>query len=116
MANSYQHTPKTEFALGLVQGSAEWLEFKLGKVGASRIADITAKLRSGGHGASYHSYMGELIAERLTGVSQDTYTNAAMLWGREHEAEARNAYRLERLCLVEQIGIVTHPTIENALA
>ena len=59
-----------EYALRLQQGSAEWSDFKIGKVGASKMADITAKLRNGAPGASRATYMGELIAERLTGVRQ----------------------------------------------
>ena len=34
----------------------------------------------------------ELIAERLTGVAAETYTNGAMQWGIEKEPDARAAY------------------------
>jgi len=101
-----------DYALGLEQGSAEWLAFKVGKVGASRIADITARLRSGAPGASRATYLGELISERLTGVTANGYSNAAMDWGKACEAQARARYAFENLCTVERVGIVVHPAPE----
>jgi len=107
---------EVEYALNLEQGSPEWLAFKCGKVSASRIADITARLRNGDPAASRLTYMGQLIAERLTGVPAETYSNAAMEWGRLWEPVARAAYQFERLCTVEQVGIVLHPEIPGSLA
>src|SRR5262245_43511454 len=103
------------YALGLEQGSAEWLDYKIGKVGASKIADVTAKLRSGGYGASRATYRGELIAERLTGVASESFKTPAMQWGTEHEAMARSAYQFRTMHLVERVGCVLHPEIEETL-
>jgi len=105
-----------EYAASLLQGSAEWLAFKLGKVGSSRIADITAKIRNGSSGASRATYQGELVAERLTGMPQNTYVNAAMQWGSDYEAEARALYQRRELCVIVQIGAALHHEIKNALA
>jgi putative phage-type endonuclease len=113
MVNSVE---EITYALNLVQGSEAWLAYKLGRVGASRIADITARLRNGSYGASRATYQGELIAERLTGVAQSTYVNSAMQWGTDNEPQARKAYRLKQFCLVEPVGIVLHQKIPNALA
>jgi putative phage-type endonuclease len=55
--------------------------------------------------------MAELIAERLTGVPGERFTNAAMQWGIDHEADARRAYAFYRDCEVEQVAFVNHPTI-----
>ena len=44
------------------QGSEEWLEARRGKVTASRIADLTAKTKSG-WGASRKNYEAQLIAD-----------------------------------------------------
>jgi len=52
----------------IVQGSPEWIAIRLGKVTASRVADVVARTKSG-WGASRANYMAELIAERLTGVA-----------------------------------------------
>jgi putative phage-type endonuclease len=58
--------------------------------------------------------MAALIAERLTGVPADSYTNAAMQWGTEKEPEARAVYEFMHGVTVEQIGFVDHPTIDMA--
>jgi putative phage-type endonuclease len=92
------------------QGSPEWLAQRVGRATASRISDIVARTKSG-YGASRDNYMGELIAERLTGVPAERFTNAAMAWGTEKEAEARAAYQFEIGALVELAGFVDHPTI-----
>ena len=61
----------------IIQGSAEWLAERSGKVTASRIADIIAKTKSG-PSTSRANYMAQLVAERLTGTVAESYTNAAM--------------------------------------
>ena len=94
----------------IVQGSPEWHALRLGKVTASRVADVVAKTKSG-WGASRANYMAELIAERLTGSVADRYTNAAMQWGNETEAEARAAYQFQTDAEVVEVGFVDHPTI-----
>lgn len=95
---------------GIVQGSPEWFTARLGKATASRIADLTARTKSG-WGASRANYAAELIAERLTGVVAPSYTNAAMQWGTQMEPEARAAYSFYADAEVEEIGFVQHPTI-----
>lgn len=95
----------------IVQGSPEWFAARLGKVTASRVADVVATLKSGGYGASRATYMGQLIAERLTGTPQETYTNGAMQWGIETEPEARDAYEFRCDAEVTQVGFIEHPTI-----
>lgn len=92
------------------QGTPEWMEARLGRVTASRVADVVAKTKSG-YSASRANYMGQLIAERLTGEPQDSYTNAAMAWGIEHEDAARIAYEFRTDAEVGLAGFVKHPTI-----
>ncbi len=98
----------------LIQGSEEWLQARCGKVTASRIADLMAKLRDGKPGASYHNYMAELIAERLTGSPKEHYTNAAMQWGTDHEPEARSAYEFFYDVEVVQVGFIDSPKLKMA--
>ena len=65
----------------LIQGTPEWLAARVGLVTASRIADVLATTKSG-PSASRAGYMGELVAERLTGKSAaSTFTNADMQRG-----------------------------------
>lgn len=92
------------------QGTAEWHAARLGKVTASRMADVTAKTKTG-WGASRANYLAELLVERLTGVATESYTNAAMQWGTDHEPEARTAYEFMADCAVEPVGFVDHPSV-----
>ena len=94
----------------LVQGSPEWFAARIGKVTASRMADLTAKTKSG-YGAGRANYLSALVCERLTGVKEETYVNADMLWGQEKEAEARAAYEFLNGVTVDLVGFVDHPRI-----
>lgn len=94
----------------LIQGSPEWYALRLGKVTASRVADVVAKTKTG-WGASRANYAAQLIAERLTGEVAESYTNAAMQWGTEKEPNARAAYEFRTDRDVTPIGFVVHPTI-----
>lgn len=95
------------------QGSNAWHAMRLGKVTASRIADLTARTKTG-WGASRANYAAQLVAERLTQTPTETFTNAAMQWGKDYEAEARNAYAFYSDCAVTEIGFVSHPAIAMA--
>ncbi len=96
----------------IIQGSAEWFAARLGKVTASRVADVVAKTKSG-PSASRATYMAQLIAERLTGVAQESFSNAAMQWGTATEPEARAAYEFYRNETVTEIGFVQHRQIDD---
>lgn len=95
------------------QGTSEWFAVRLGKVTASRTSDVTAKTKSG-YSASKANYMAQLLVERLTGAPQESYTNAAMLWGTEQEPRAREMYQFITDNNVQDVGFVAHPTIEMA--
>ena len=94
----------------VTQGSEAWFAQRLGKVTASRLADVMAKVKSG-EAASRATYRAELVAERLTGKAAEGFTNAAMKWGTECEPLARAAYEAEYGLLVAETGMVTHPRI-----
>ncbi|CAB4128126.1 phage_rel_nuc, putative phage-type endonuclease [uncultured Caudovirales phage] len=93
------------------QRSPEWFASRLGKVTASRVADVIAKTKSG-YSASRDNYMAQLICERLTGQQGESFTNAAMTWGTETEPLARSAFEAYADVMVEEVGFVPHPTIE----
>jgi len=97
----------------VIQGSDQWKALRLGKVTASRVADVVARTKTG-YGASRAKYAAQLIAERLTGVPAETYTNAAMQHGNDTEPEARNAYCFYSGNAVEEVAFVPHPTIAEA--
>lgn len=92
------------------QRSEEWFAERLGKVTASRVADVCARTKSG-WGASRKNYMAELVAERLTGNRSEGFTNAAMQWGNDQEPEARVAYEFYHDATVAEVGFVPHPAI-----
>lgn len=94
-----------------LQGSPEWHQARLGRVTASRVCDVVAKTKAG-WSAGRANYMAELIAERLTGVAQSSFTNAAMQWGTDNEAQARAAYEFYHDIEVVEVGFVCHPSIE----
>jgi len=93
------------------QRSDAWFQARLGKVTASRVADVIAKTKSG-YSASRDNYMAQLICERLTGQQGESFTNAAMTWGTETEPLARSAFEAYADVMVEEVGFVPHPLIE----
>jgi len=92
------------------QRTDEWFTARLGKVTASRVADVVAKTKNG-YSASRDNYMADLIVERLTGQKASSFSNAAMEWGTEQEPNARAAYSARTGELVEEVGFIDHPVI-----
>ena len=92
------------------QGTAEWLTARAGLITASRIADLMAKTKTG-ESASRANYRGQLVAERLTGKPQESFTNAAMQWGTDQEPMARSAYEIAHGEMIEQVGLILHSSI-----
>lgn len=94
------------------QGSAAWFAARMGKVTASRISDVIAKTKSG-YSTSRENYCVELALERLTGNRQESFSNDAMKWGTETEPLARAAYEARTGAIVDEVGMVPHPTIDR---
>lgn len=92
------------------QRTAEWFASRAGKVTASRVADVMARTQKG-WGASRDNYRAQLIAERLSGVCEQGFSNAAMQWGVEQEAAARECYCFTAGVSVCEVGFIEHPTI-----
>lgn len=95
------------------QGTPEWFAQRLGKVTASRVADVIAKTKTG-YSTSRENYMAQLICERMTGTVAESYTNAAMQWGTDNEPLARAAYEAAKDVLVDEVAMITHPRIDAA--
>jgi putative phage-type endonuclease len=94
----------------IIQGTPEWFAQRLGKVTASRVADIIAKTKSG-YSTSRANYLAQLVAERLTGRVAESFSNAAMQHGTETEPLARMAYEAETGLMVTEVAMIDHPTI-----
>lgn len=95
------------------QKTDEWFTARLGKVTASRVADVMAKTKTG-YSASRENYMAQLVVERLTQTKAESFTNAAMQWGTDQEPFARAAYEAAQGVMVEEVGFMSHPDIEMA--
>lgn len=92
--------------IDVAQRSPEWFAARAGRLTGSAAADMLAEIKSG-EAASRRNLRARLVVERLTGVSQeDGYTNAAMQWGLDHEAEALAAYEAETGELVQTTGFL----------
>lgn len=92
------------------QGSPEWHALRCGKATASRIADIVRKTKTG-ISASRERYLGELVAQRLTGIVPDGYKSADMDWGNQTEPLACDTYAFVCNIDPEPIDFVDHPSI-----
>ena len=97
------------------QNSDEWLKARLGKITASKVAEVLAMTRNG-PSERRSKYMWQLVSERLTGDFTRTYTNDAMLWGIENEPLAREFYEAMNDVSVEQVGLYVHPRFDFAAA
>lgn len=97
----------------IVQGSDAWFQSRMGKVTASRVADVIAKTKTG-YSTSRDNYMAQLICERMTNTVAESYSNSAMQWGTETEPLARAAYEAHADVLVDEVAMINHPSIEAA--
>lgn len=97
----------------VIQGTPEWHALRLGKVTASKVADVIAKTKTG-YAATRANYAAQLITERLTGIPTEGFTNAAMQWGTDTEPQARAAYEFNRAETVVEVAFVPHPTIGDS--
>jgi len=102
----------TEDRIAVEQGTPEWHQLRLGKVTASRVADILAKTKTG-PSASRNNYLIELALQRVTKALEESYTNSAMEWGIQTEPQARVAYEVKTNNFVDQVAFIDHPTIAN---
>lgn len=95
------------------QGTHEWKVKKRGFVGASRMADILSKPKTGtGESASRKNYKAEIIAQRLTGIVEPSFSTPSIQWGIDNEPFARSEYEVRKGVFVDQTGFILHPTIE----
>lgn len=103
--------------LDFPQGSSEWLAARLGRVTASRMSAVMAEGKGGSPSLTRAAYMGELIAETLTGQPCAAFQgNADTERGTETEPAARVAYEIATKQMVDECGLVVHPRIERSAA
>jgi putative phage-type endonuclease len=98
--------------LEIKQGTEEWHQIRLGKVTASRVADVMSKVKTG-ESAGRKNYKMDLVVERLTNNPTSSFSSPAMQWGTETEPLARMAYEAFTGVFVDQVAFCNHPTIKN---
>lgn len=97
------------------QGSTLWHATRAGRATGSRMADVMAKGKGGAPSAMRATYMGELVAERLSGFqSADGFKSAAMKWGTDNEPLACAMYAFMHDVEPVTVGFVLHPTMDMA--
>ena len=92
------------------QRTNEWYLARLGKVTASKIADVIARTKSG-FSTSRENYKAQLVAEIMTGKPYEGFKSAAMQDGIDREPAARQRYADSVFEDVTEIGFVDHPAI-----
>lgn len=92
------------------QGTPEWLEARLGIPSASMFSKIVTT--KGVWSIQADSYINQLVAERLTGVREETFQSHHMIRGTELEPEARDLYCLMNDVEVQEVGFCLHDTLE----
>lgn len=97
--------------LQIQQQTAEWLQERTGRITASRVKDVMARLKNGAPASERKRYLIELVSERLTGMAAEHYVTPAMDWGSEQERHARAAYEVESGNEVDKVGMAIHPNI-----
>lgn len=105
------------------QRSNEWFSARCGNCTASRMGDAMRKLqrasgsKKAGHWHGDHDeYVRELAREQLTGIPAWHKVTMEMVYGSEHEDEARDAYAAFTGQEVAQVGAVIHPTLNYLIA
>lgn len=91
------------------QRSAEWRLARVGRLTGSVAADMLATTRGGTEAAARRDLRAQLVVERLTAIpAEDGYTNAAMQWGIDKEADAFAAYEADQGVIVRRTGFLRH--------
>lgn len=108
------------------QNTAAWREARAGKITASRMADVMAFTPGEGFYKSgprkgqpkvatplkaRTDYIGDILAELLTGEPKVQVRARPLDWGHDVEAAARAAYEAETGCIVTLAGFVLHPEL-----
>ncbi len=97
--------------LPCAQRSPAWVQARLGRLTASRAADMLA-VAKGGEAASRRNLKVQLALERITNQSQaPSFVSAAMRDGIAREGAARDAYEAATGTWLTTTGFVAHDTL-----
>lgn len=85
------------------QGSQEWLSFRLGKIGGSRLKDVFK--------SDNLTLVDEIIAELGSGEIEESYVSAAMQRGTNLEPYVRDMFQELHRIVIDEVGICQHDTM-----
>lgn len=101
--------------LEIIQGSDEWRMARAGSLGASKVSDATALLKTGPRkglmSQAALDLMWDTAAERITRQPK-TQVNA-LAWGNRQQPQAIGTYAFMTNLPVTAVGLIRHPTIEG---
>lgn len=86
------------------QGTEEWRIARAGLPTASMFGTVLAKGRGNAPSKTRHTYMLQLIGERMSGMPMESYSNGHMERGQIMEAEAREHYAFAQGVEPELVG------------
>lgn len=93
------------------QRTPEWHAIRVGKLTASRAADMLATIKTG-EAAARRNYRMQLVLERATGKPQESgYVSQAMQDGMDREIDAAGLYEAATGNLLRAVGFVEHDTL-----
>lgn len=92
--------------LSFVQGAPEWHLARTAKPSASQFKNIV--MSDGKRSTQRAKYLYQLAGERVTGIREETYQNAAMARGSELEPEARALFSMVTGHNVAEVGCCVH--------
>jgi hypothetical protein len=97
------------------QGSPQWHAARCGRVTGSRIADVVRKGKGGEPSKMRATYIGDLVAERLSGVQDGNgFISGPMQWGKDCEDKARAVYGFMFDVAPKKVGFIVHPKFDMA--
>lgn len=91
------------------QGSEAWLAARRGVITASRFKNCRDRLKNGNPSKVCELYAMDVARERVGGVAQQKFQNAAMRMGTEQEPFARMEYEARTGVVVQEAGFITTP-------
>lgn len=101
--------------IDVAQGSDDWHKHRCGSLGASQVHEALSKTKTG-WGAGRANIKARMVAERLTGLTQETFKSSAMQWGNDTEPQARSAYEFITGKRVQVVGMFKLANLDGSHA
>jgi len=94
------------------QDNAQWMADRMGKLTASRMHSAMKWLKNNKESNERFEYKMDVVTERLTNVPTEFYVSNDMVWGKDKEEDAKEAYIEITGKNVINVGFINHPTID----